>query len=356
MNRRSYVLTLLASFMIFLGVSLKLDFSVKEDQQLKKIELKKYPSYFDINSIAKLYAENEDQWDGVRNVVTFVKTITSGINALLKRLEAIGILNKTGTFTTTEGGYKIKLVTNDPNNASIAGIGTTKEFSHRIIFWNENTNMKYLEVFFDNPTKKTEEDGVLVTFEPYQSIGGNLNYNNGEKMECYTKNTTMICSWDGALLINGPTEKAQLIATITDGVLSINLLVKLNLATTTSINNNLPSICKENPIGSERYYYTVIALIKSNPPYYTTSAFGVKKDAKGLNLGNCSNSYNYGYFNTSVNPNVSGSKKYFAGIGNIPPSSDYPSTSNVNSLLNQDPTKTQVDNLSIDFDSQDQAP
>lgn len=356
MNRLKNLLIFITFLMVFLGISIQLYFPVKEEAQFNITELYKFPKYFDLKPLEKLHAANEDKWEGVRDIVKFVKNITTSINTILKAVEQAGVLNQSGTFTTTFGGYKIKLVMNDPKSISVTATGTTLEFSNRLIFWNQSTNQKYLEIFFDDPSSKTGGDGAVVTFEPYQAVNEGYLYNSGQKMECYTKDTTMTCSWDGALWMGGPTEKAQLIATNTNGVMSINFLDRLNSTTTSNINTNLGGGCQQNPSGSERYYYTVLALIKLNSPYYTTAAFGVKKEAKSVDLGGCSNSYNYGYFNTNANPNATDSTKYFAAMGSTPPSTDYPATSDIDSLLTQNPTKSVVDNLSINFKSTDTAP
>ncbi|MFN3603135.1 MAG: hypothetical protein ACK4UJ_00325 [Leptonema sp. (in: bacteria)] len=353
------ILFLILTFGIFFGVSLKLDFPLREEPISKKVDFIKYPAYFDFKSLQKLFAANENQWDGVRDIVKFVRDFTLGINSLMSQFESLGILNQNINFSTTSGGYKIKLVTNNPQSISLTATGTSVEFSHRLILWNATTNQKYLELFFDDASTKTGGDGAVVTFEPYQSVLGGSSYNSAQRMECYTKDNTMICSWDGPILISGTTEKAQLVVIKSDdGTMSINLLDRLNTTTTSTINTNLGVSCQENPNtgAGERYYYTVLAILKLSNPYYTTAAFGVKKDTKSLNLGTCTNIYNHGYFNTNANPNATDSTKYFAAMGPTPPSADYPSTSSVDNLLSLEPTKATVDALSVSFKSSDSAP
>lgn len=276
----------------------------------------------------------------------------------MSSIEKAGVLNQNVNFSTTVGSYKIKLVTNSPQSINLTATGTSIEFSHRLIFWNQNTNQKYLEIFFDDPSTKTGGDGAVVTFEPNDAVVGGSSYTDGKRMECYTKNETMICSWEGPIAVNGPTEKARIIAKKNnDGTMSLNFLDRLNTTTTNNINTNLGA-CKEDPNtgAGERYYYTVLAIIKTTSPYYTTAVFGVKKDAKSLDLGACLNIYNYGFFNINANPNDSGSTKYFAAMGSTPPSSDYPSTSDVLNLLSELPNKTNVDAITVNFKSTDSSP
>jgi hypothetical protein len=84
-----------------------------------------------------------------------------------------------------------------------------------------------------------------------------------------------------------------------------------------------------------RYFYTLLGVQKYEVPFYSTAAFGLKEDKKSKNIGSCTNTSNYGYFNINANPTATDSTKYFAGSGATAPSSDYPSTSEVDALLTQ---------------------
>jgi hypothetical protein len=336
---------------LFFATSTKIYYKEERNKNVQKM-LKTIPYKIKITEIQKIYAANEDKWDGVRAAITFVKDVTNSLDTLFLTFKKAGIFNLTGTYINNDGTYKIKLVMNEPQTISLTA-GGTKEFSNRLILWNASTNQKYLELYFDDPDNKTG-DGAVITWEP--GIMNPTLYNTGKRMECYTdiSNKTMICSWEGPInKINEIAEKAQIIAKeTTDNKITINALIKTNTTTSNNIQSSL-GVCDES---GTRYFYTLIAVIKNVSPYYTTAAFGAREDQKSLNLGSCTNFFNYGYFNTNVNPDATDSTKYFARMGNTPPSSDYPSTSEVSTLLSLEPNVVTVNAITVNFKSSDAAP
>lgn len=323
----------------------------KEYQPTIEKTLKEIPLTFNLSSLEKLHAANENQWDGIRAAISLVRDITNGIDSILLGFKRSGLFNRTGTFTTNNGIFKIKLVMNNPESISLTA-GGTKEFSNKLILWNASTNAKYMELYFDDPESATS-DGAAITFEP--AVMDSVNFNTGKRMECYTNlpSKTMTCSWEGKLdKINGITEKAQIIVKEENGVITLNGLIKTDVG----VSNNIQTLLGGCDEGGSRYYYTLLAVIKNTAPYFTTAAYGAREDLKSLQLGNCPNSFNYGYFNTNANPNATDSTKFFAGMGTSPPSSDYPTTADVDALLTQEPSKTTVDGVTVSFKSTDTAP
>ncbi len=325
----------------FLGTALKISDSRNSTRALNT----NFNPVLKITGIEKLYAANEDQWDSVRNIISFTRNITKSINDLMANLESTGLFNVSGTFTTNNGTFKIKLVMNQEETITDNSTGSNLTFSNKLILWNASNNAKYLEIYFDDPTTKTGGDGALVTFEP--AVIDPTTYTAGKRMECYSNGQTMTCSWEG-MIASHNIDRGQLIAQMnSDNTIQLRLLAKTTLTSITGLGNCSTGV----------YYYTLGAIIQNSDPFYTTSAFGIKCNEESYELGSSANPYNYGYFNANANPTASDSTKYFAGMGSTPPSSDYPSTTDVNNLISLDPTKTQVDSIpTINFKSTDSAP
>ncbi len=215
---------------------------------------------------------------------------------------------------------------------------------NRLIVFKSSNNQKYLELYFDDPNDPSSH-GAVITWEPAVV---DPNYNSGKRLECWTvlSNGKMTCSWTGPLTSGAYIELGQIIATLTsDNKMTLNLLAKTTSTESTTIGTSLGG-CDES---GTRYFYTLIGVIKYQPPYYSTAAFGLKEDTKSKNLGSCLNIYNYGYFNTNANPTANDSTKYFAGYGNTPPTADYPSTAEVDVLLTQPPLVSDVNAITINF-------
>ena len=200
-----------------------------------------------------------------------------------------------------------------------------------MIIFKSSNNAKYIELYFDDPSDPAS-DGAVITWEP--AVVDPISYTSGKKIECYTDipNKVMTCSWTGPIESGRTVELGQIIGKLTsDNKLTLNLLAKTTSSVSSTIGSSL-GICDES---GTRYFYTLLGVQKYEAPFYSTAAFGLKEDTKSKNLGSCVNIFNYGYFNINANPTTTDSTKYFAGSGLTAPSSDYPSTSEVDALLTQ---------------------
>ncbi|GIX41103.1 MAG: hypothetical protein KatS3mg129_0836 [Leptospiraceae bacterium] len=238
MKSKTKIITIILFAGLFFSTSIKV-YKKIENKNPNRIQnvLETIPYKIKFHQLEKLYAANENQWDGVRVVITFVQDVTNSLDEILLAFKKAGIFNFTGTYTNNDGTFKIKLVMNDPKTITLTA-GGTKTFSNRFILWKASTNEKYLELYFDDPDNNSG-DGAVITWEP-GIMNPNL-YNTGKRMECYTdiSNKTMTCSWEGPIdKIYGIAEKAQIIVKETsDNKITINTLIR----TTTTISNQIQS-------------------------------------------------------------------------------------------------------------------
>jgi hypothetical protein len=325
-------------FLIVLGLffttSIKIYYNLdkKADSQNILSFLQKMNVNLKVSQLEKLYASTaSENWDAVREITKFIQEVTLAIDDLLVEFQRAGVFNHTGTFSFNDGRFKYLLKMNDPKTITLTAGSSNKTFSNRLIIFKSSNNVKYIELYFDDPSDPAS-DGAVITWEP--AVVDPISYTSGKKIECYTDipNKVMTCSWTGPIETGGTVELGQIIAKLTsDNKLTLNLLAKTTSSASTTIGSSLGP-CDES---GTRYFYTLLGVQKYEVPFYSTAAFGLKEDTKSKNIGSCTNTYNYGYFNINANPTATDSTKYFAGSGATAPSSDYPSTSEVDALLTQ---------------------
>ena len=303
--------------------------------------------HIDFQTTQPLLAAASD-WDGVRSVATFAKSVSDGIDKIIVDLTNTGLLDRTDVFTNNNGTYKMQFSPNSNVAVLPRGVGSTKTYSHKFILWLSSDNTKVLELFFDSNAERTGGDGAVAVWWPHK-FDTTLKTSSG-KIECATSvensNNSMVCSWTQGPFINGGiVDSGQVKVTEDKPAAQISFKAYTRLTT---------NYCTDT-----RDYYALAFISKNFAPYYTTAEFSVAGntpnaatilDARGVLCAADPNPRNYAFFNTNTNPSSTGSDKYFVGDSTSSlPSGDYPSTASVDSLFAQmssgNPSKASVDSL-----------
>ena len=328
-NIRTTFPLMLAGLFVFFGLSLQIQMDTSTSESSEKLYLNLDSLKISLSGVepAMTAVGDPKAWAGVRAVATFTKNVVDSLDSIISNIAKSGLLNKTAVFTNDDGKHKFKLNPNANVSPSSSAFGTAKTYKNRLDVWDSTTDQKVLELYFDDPSTKSE---VLVIWRPKHFDPTGIT-GNDVIMECGmtggASSGTMLCSWSGGPLdANGIFDNARIkvVADSANGVVKTIALARIQTAYT--------AVC---PLASAshtvRDYYSLAFIANTKAPNQTTASFGVAENTTNTFCG-AANLNNYGRFNTSVNTGETDNKKYYVGDGYSADTAGYPLIADVASL------------------------